>query len=213
MKQRMTMADLRARGKPRFTSTGGFLFDDEPAEQITMPDEAPRRESLFSITGDIAELIRDYDDALEDGDEERAEAIGAALEQRGEAFDEKADAYVWVASEAQALAKAIRDEEKRLAELRHRHERRQERVLRSLEAAMRSLGLRSAGKIRSAKLVGNGGKAPLVVADDLDPKTLPQEFQRVRVELDKDAVRDAILHGVDVPGCSIGERGESLRWK
>lgn len=43
------------------------------------------------------------------------------------------------------------------------------------------------------------------------PEELPPRFQRVTIEANKDALRQAIESGASIPGVTLGERGRSLR--
>lgn len=63
------------------------------------------------------------------------------------------------------------------------------------------------------RLVNNGGKAPLVVPTlwKFDPTQAPERFHRRRIELDLNAIRDAVEAGEQIEGCAIAERGKSLR--
>jgi hypothetical protein len=62
------------------------------------------------------------------------------------------------------------------------------------------------------RLQVNGGLVPLVYAAGFDPALLPAELRRVRYEADAEAIRDALARGEAVPGVTLGERGESVRW-
>lgn len=63
-----------------------------------------------------------------------------------------------------------------------------------------------------AKMVGNGGKVPLVYSATFAATDLPFAMQRVVVEADSDAIRAALEKGESVPGVTLGERGERLKW-
>lgn len=56
---------------------------------------------------------------------------------------------------------------------------------------------------------GNGGLEPLDRPEDAT--TLPKEYQKIIVEADTDAIRKAIVSGVEVPGCSLKPRGRHLQ--
>ena len=60
-----------------------------------------------------------------------------------------------------------------------------------------------------ASITKNGGKLPIVLT--VDPKDLPFDFQRVKIEANSDAIRDALEHGQEVPGAELGERGEHIK--
>jgi len=54
-------------------------------------------------------------------------------------------------------------------------------------------------KLGSVKLVGEG-----------DPNTMPAEFVRTKLELDKTQIKRALEQGVDVPGFSLSNGAETL---
>lgn len=49
--------------------------------------------------------------------------------------------------------------------------------------------------------------APLVY----DEKDIPSEYQRVKVEIDKKRLREALKNGVDIPGVGFGEKDYHIR--
>lgn len=59
----------------------------------------------------------------------------------------------------------------------------------------------------------NGGKTPIIAAEDADLNLLPDYMVRVKYEADMEAIREALEEGCTVPGYTLGERGESLRIK
>lgn len=60
-------------------------------------------------------------------------------------------------------------------------------------------------------VVRNGGKLRINYADAIDPATLPEQFVRVRREIDSEAVRDALDRGETLPFARFAERGTHLR--
>jgi len=48
---------------------------------------------------------------------------------------------------------------------------------------------------------------------DLDPKTLPERFQKITVEANSPAIREALESGEKLEFAELGERGTSLRIK
>ena len=59
----------------------------------------------------------------------------------------------------------------------------------------------------------NGGVVPLVVPGDWkeDPANAPEAFQRRVIELDNEAIREAIRNDEETHGAHLGERGNHLR--
>jgi hypothetical protein len=56
----------------------------------------------------------------------------------------------------------------------------------------------------------NGGKAPLIMSE-VDPLTLVPEFQKVTVDVDREAVRAALESGTELDFARIGEPSTHLR--
>ncbi len=84
-----------------------------------------------------------------------------------------------------------------------------ERMRQYLEMTGRSKAGTATG--RTIAIQANGGKQPLFINPTTDPKTLPVEYQRVRVEVDTDAVREALDGGADLPFAKLESRGSHLR--
>ena len=114
-----------------------------------------------------------------------------------------------------AMADAQKAEAKHLAEKAKANENRAERLAKWAALCMSVEGVTSrvAGPYTFA-IVNNGGALPLVLATE-DPAKFPVRFQRVKTELDKTAISDALKTGsAELDGlASLGERGRSLRIK
>jgi hypothetical protein len=63
------------------------------------------------------------------------------------------------------------------------------------------------------RIIANGGIAPLIVPEawEREPAAAPEAFQRRVIELDKNAIREALRNDEEAPGCSIAPRGTHLR--
>lgn len=67
---------------------------------------------------------------------------------------------------------------------------------------------------RCISIVGNGGTAPLVKDDSIDPSAVPDQFVVTRRTIDWTAVRDALEAGdTSITFAKIGERGTRLQIK
>lgn len=64
-----------------------------------------------------------------------------------------------------------------------------------------------------ARIQRNGGKAPLLGLDTLDADTLPGDLVVVTRRPDVAAIRAVLDAGGTVPGVTLGERGEGVRWE
>ena len=107
---------------------------------------------------------------------------------------------------------AWRLEEKRFADKRRAAENRIKHVKMYAKACLEGAGLE---KLKTAlftvAIQKNGGVAPLNLCVDLDPKTLPERFQKIIVEADSSAIREALESGEKLEFAELGERGTSLR--
>lgn len=107
------------------------------------------------------------------------------------------------ATEAERLRRLAESDEKAVARLKNR-----------LQWFFERHGL---GKIETARfrlgLQNNGGKLPLLITEDAKPEEAEERFHKViptRVEFDKDAVRQALEAGEELPFAKLGERGKRI---
>jgi len=175
--------------------------------------ETPKRRSLIDITEDMQAL----DDLLDEcggditGIEETVDRWFAEL--KGE-LNSKLDGYAAFIRELD-LRIAARTEEKERLEMRIRVD---SNLQQFLKLRLRDcLASRNQRKVETRRyrisLVKNGGKAPLVWSNGRPPapESVSAEFQRVRVEIDTDAVRQSLESGKELEFARIGERGEHVR--
>ncbi len=166
---------------------------------------------------DIADDARALADLLDelDGDITGQEkAVQAFLDETGDAMTAKVDAYAGLIRQLEAFAATRKAEAKRMADLAKSDENRAKWLKERLLLAMDVIGeTRIDGDRHRVSIAKNGGKVPVVVPDDVD--ALPDAFVRtvVKRDADKDAIREALEGGADVPGCKLGERGRSVRIK
>lgn len=118
-------------------------------------------------------------------------------------FREKAEACALYVKDQRALAKAIRDEERSLAERRRSAERRADRVERYLLAHIDELPDRRLETPRVA-LSTRRSTAVEVVNDGM----VPDEYMTYKTTktVNRDAIRKALKAGESVPGCHLEER-------
>lgn len=64
---------------------------------------------------------------------------------------------------------------------------------------------------RTVAIQANGGNVPVRLAFVIDLDTVPDRFKKVKVEIDTDAVREALQAGEVLDFASLGERGTHLR--
>lgn len=118
-------------------------------------------------------------------------------------FHDKAEACALYVKDQRALAKAIRDEERSLAERRRSAERRADRVERYLLAHIDELPDRRLETPRVA-LSTRRSTAVEVVNDGM----VPDEYMTCKITktVNRDAIRKALKAGESVPGCQLDER-------
>jgi len=64
---------------------------------------------------------------------------------------------------------------------------------------------------RTVTIQANGGKLPLLITEGTDPTKIPTEFQRVKIEIDNEKVREHLEAGGPLEFAAIGPRGSHLR--
>lgn len=130
------------------------------------------------------------------------------------ALEAKATRVVAVIREEAAKADVVDGEVQRLRKLASSRRGRVERLKDALHAAMvlaRTKRIDTALGVVS--LAGNGGKVPVVV-DAVDPVAVAAEHPELTVTttfIDTDAVRSALVAGVDLPFARLAPRGEHIR--
>lgn len=162
------------------------------------------KESLYEIATQYREIL-EMDAASED---ERA-AMVSAIDEIGERFEDKAENVIKFIRNTESDAKALRAEEKHLAERRHALENKVVNLTSYLEAMMVLAGQREmkAG-IFTAKFRAN---PPSILI--IDEAAIPRVFFIDQAPiLSKSAIKNAIEEGQTVPGVEI-VRGERLEIK
>ena len=62
-------------------------------------------------------------------------------------------------------------------------------------------------------LAKNGGKQPLILDESIPVSQLPEQFQKVSIDPDTTAIREALERGEKLEFAQLGERGTSIRIK
>lgn len=173
--------------------------------------------SLFQISDDIQaldDLLLELEGEVTDGEIEAV--IDAWLAENKQALESKVDAYCWLIREREALANARTQEAQRLSDLAQADTNRVARLRGRLKVFFDLQGITKL-ETSSHKLTiaNNGGGLPLIINPDwlADPASAPEQFHKVKIELDKQAIREAIRNNEPVDGCMVGERGTHLRIK
>lgn len=175
-----------------------------------------KRPSLLDLNNEMQAL----DDLLEEmggdiSEESVATYVNELFGEISAAIDEKVDSYVGLIRQKELVASLRKSEAERLAQGARTESNRAQWLKDRLMLVMEMRGLKKAGKVRTASICGNGGKLPLDIDEIamLNPKELPPQFQRVKIELDTEAVRKHLEAGGTLEWARYGERGQHLRLK
>jgi Gp157 protein len=169
--------------------------------------------TIFEIGDDIRAL---HDLLTEiDGDVTEFEAeIDKWLAENKANLQNKLNSYGVIISEFSARAKARTEEAARIAALAQFDENQAERLKKRLKLFLESIGETKVETTRyKFAIQRNGGKAPLVVPEEWErePAKAPERFHRLKVELNRDQIREDLENGEEVEDCAIGERSTHLR--
>lgn len=170
--------------------------------------------TLYTIESDMMAL----DDLLFEAggdisDPEVAAAVDAMFAEMETNLSAKADGYAnWIA-ERNAMQEACKAEAARLADKARLIGRGVDALKGRLKEFMER---RAIPKIETPhwtiSVCKNGGMLPIEIDTDVVPVTLPEKFQyQPPVEVNKEAVRQAIEHGEILNFARAGERGTHLR--
>jgi hypothetical protein len=122
---------------------------------------------------------------------------------------EKIENCCMVLANAKAQSDAITDERARLDTRRKAIEAKIERLREYMQYEMESIGVDKVdGALFSVRIQNN----PQSVEMMLEAEKLPAEYQRVKIEADKAALKKALLDGIEIAGCKLVQT-KSLRVK
>lgn len=176
---------------------------------------APRftmNKTLFNLSEEILALDAQLD-AEDLTDDQRAELVDRWLETQEDAAI-KLDNYAGLISELDARAEARAVEGKRLIALAYEDERRAANLRARLKLYFQRHELKKFETPRyKIALQQHGGQVPLIIPPEWesDPANAPEAFQKRIIQLDKNAIREAIRNDGETHGASLGERGSSIR--
>ena len=161
--------------------------------------------TLYELTGEYADLMRQYEEAETD---EEAEAVWAQIDGLACDIAVKADAYARVMKNKQADAEAYKAEAERLKKLADREKKQAERLQESIRSAMLQIGAREVQtSIGTWRTKLNPPKCDVV-----DITAVPERF-RVAIEppeipytVDKAAAKKWFKEtGEIIPGLNIAQ--------
>ena len=171
------------------------------------------RRTLFDIGHDLetlAELLDEWDE----GDEQQQKLINDWFEKLGEERDRKLDGYCAYITQLGAVVDARRREADRLRKLAVSDEKRMILLKERLKMFFQSQNLKSVQTARyKLNLAKNGGTLPVVITKQIDYASIDSRFQVTSIELDREAIREALTSGEQLEWAHLAERGTSIRIK
>jgi hypothetical protein len=175
------------------------------------------RKSKARTLFEIGEEVKAINDVLEDigpegtSDEEAIAFIDSWLAGLGQERDKKLNAYGDLMNRFDAYAKARKEEAQRLTKMAQSDIANLDRMKTRLMIYLKMVGDKFVEtKFHKFRVKGNGGQEPVDLL--LDPEWIPEEFQRVTIEPDKEAIRLALKAGQELGFAVLGQRGEHLEW-
>jgi dGTP triphosphohydrolase len=176
--------------------------------------------NLYELTDQIkavADAIQAVMESGEDGAEIALENLNDALYATKSLFDEKVEAICYVIDQYNTVSEAQAAKAKALMEASKKNASKADRLKEYLLTNLRRLGIdKISTKTRQVSIRRNGGLEPIVWAtpdgEPPEPTQLPKKYVKVvkTVQIDKEAVREALASGQELPFARLGERGESL---
>lgn len=163
---------------------------------------------LYELTSDLLVLQEMLEDSVED------EVLTDTLEAVQGEYEIKLEAYCKVIKNLEADIVGIKAEEKRLADKRKVLENNIERLKKAMFDSMKATNTpKVKGTLFTVAIQKNGGKIPVIQAENADLSILPDQLVVVTEKPNLDAIRETLEAGLTVEGFTLGERGESLRIK
>ena len=162
--------------------------------------------NLYEITQDLVEFQEMCSDVEADLNDE---AIRDTLEGLQGVYDDKIESWLRVIKNLSGELTAVNEEANRLTLRARTIKNNIDRMKNALLTSMSMTGRKSAGNTLKAKVVQNGGVLPLVV----DEANVPEEYQKVEVKPNNEAIRDALDHGKELSFARYGERGVHINIK
>lgn len=143
-----------------------------------------------------------------------ADVLADTLEAVEGEYDYKLESYCKIIKNIESDVEALKAEAKRLTDKRKILENNIDRLKKSMFDSMKATGKdKVKGTLFTVAIQKNGGKIPVIVAEDMNTADLPDELVHIVESPDLDAIRERLEAGVVIKGFTLGQRGESLRIK
>ena len=151
--------------------------------------------NLFNINEDMFRLHQQIE---ENGGELTAELEEQLLITENDR-ESKCEGYVSVIRQLKSKSQLIKDEAKRLLDAARVYDKSVERLEDNLLSSVVQLGNIKTNFVS----ISTRRNKSVEIANDVE---LPLQYQRVKIEANKTAIKEAIESGIDVPGATIVER-------
>ena len=172
--------------------------------------------TLIEISKDLIELEAQLDEL---GSDDQAAVIEAWLEElhceKSEEMRKKLDNYAALISDLLIRAEARKAEAQRLMQQAKVDQGKADNLKKVLQWFFTEHELKTVETDRyRITLAKNGGKAPIVLDEEYEVASMPDEFVRVAISPDLEAIRSALEAGEKLlEFARLGERGQSIRIK
>lgn len=153
--------------------------------------------SLYDIRSEITLVIEDY---LVSEDRDEQDDLLKQLDELLEAKTDKHESYVHVIRNAESSARELQLEANTFSKRARAHKGLATRLKARLLDDLRHHGEKSviAGHFKIRRQ-----KSPATVSVDVMPEELPEDYQRVTIEVDKRELLAALKRGEKIPGVSL----------
>lgn len=168
------------------------------------------KRSLYEISAELSAI----EDALLESAGEADAQLEAWFDAIGAERDEKVKGYCQLITNLEADADACEDEAERLTRMGTVAHNAAERLKRRLKMFFETHGITKLDLVTfKPRIQANGGALPLIVPAEweAEPASAPEAFQRRVIQLDKEAIREAIRNDEETHGAALGQRGARLR--
>ena len=163
--------------------------------------------TLFELTDAITDIVDELVDALIAGDTEEVESLLDELDSLYGARAEKHEGYVHVIKNAETAAAACKAQANAFYARAKALENLSRRLKDTLLADLQQHG-ETRTRAGNFKIARQNGSPRVVVS--IDAADLPVDFQRITIEADKTALKDALKHGETIDGVEL-ESTEHIR--
>ena len=162
---------------------------------------------LYEIVAELQDFVT-QNEGLED-----EQAYRDTLEGLQGELNDKVSQWARCIKNLEGERDAIKEEADRLAKRAKTIDNQVTHMKDTLLMFLKAAGRDKAGDaVIKASIAKNGGKAPLIV-DYINAEDLPQEFQKVTISANNEAIREALENGEQLEWARIGERGEHINIK